>query len=303
MAAAMTTTPTLTPTPQAPSLELDLNVCALCEDRDVDALYKGLVKCRKCGYVWADASISDAELARIYEKNYFFGGEYKDYLSERPALVKDFENAFSRLDPFKKGGHLLEIGCAYGFSLEIGRERFDDVTGVDLNGEAVAYARRELGLDARQGDFLQMDLPENHYDAIVTWQTLEHLRAPHRYMEKIARLLKPGGVFACTTVDIDGIVPKLRGADWRQIHPPTHISYYSKKTLAKLVEKYGLSVRLLQYIGLNRTIDNMLYGIFVLIQKRPWIYNVFKKLGLNRGTLYLNLYDMVLIVAQKQPKA
>lgn len=276
------------------------NVCAVCETHDADPLYKGLVRCRRCGFVWADSSLGDEQLKELYARNYFFGGEYLDYVAEEKPLLKDFRKAFSLVDRFKKGGRLLELGCAYGFSLNVAREHFDEVTGVEINPEAAAYARERFGLDVRQGDFLAQDLPEGHYDAVVCWATLEHLPAPHRYIEKISRLLKPGGVFAFTTIDIEALLPRLRGAKWRQIHPPTHVSYYSKKTLGLLLEKYGLQPRQWKYLGSNRSVNNMLYGVLVLIQGRRALYERLKRWGLTRGMVYLNLYDTLFGVAEKR---
>lgn len=275
------------------------SVCAICEVHDAAPLYKGLVKCRRCGYVWADESLTPEQQKELYARNYFFGGEYKDYLAEEKPLRKDFKKAFAALDRIRRGGKLLEIGCAYGFSLDIARRRFDEVTGVELNPEAAEHARRAFGLDVRANDFLAEPLPENHYDAIVSWATLEHIPAPQRTIEKVFRLLKPGGVFAFTTIDIDALVPRLRREKWRQIHPPTHVSYFSRRTLGRLLEKHGLQPILWDHMGSHRSIDNILYGVLVLIHGKRRLYETLRKLGLTRGTVYLNLFDTVFGVAQK----
>ncbi len=274
-------------------------VCPICEVFDAAPLYAGLVKCRRCSFVFADLALSPAELEELYARNYFFGGEYLDYVAEEAPLTRDFRDHFALLKPYAPSGRYLELGAAYGFSLNIARETYAETTGVEINPDACKYAQDRFGLDVRNGDFLTIDLPENHYDVIACWATLEHLQAPHLYIQKIARLLKPGGVFACTTVDIDGVVPRLRREKWRQIHPPTHVSYFSRKTLAQLMAKYGLRQEHAEYVGSYRSVDNMLYGLLALAQGKPEWYGRLKLLGLNRGMLYLNLYDLNFAIARK----
>lgn len=274
-------------------------ICAICETDDSAALYKGLVKCKKCGFVWANSEIPDSELEKLYANNYFFGGEYKDYIAEEEPLIKDFKRNFELLKPFSQGGKLLEIGSAYGFSLNLAKQTFSEVMGVEINKEAADYSAARFKLDVKAGDFLKLDLPENYFDAVVSWATFEHLPTPHLYLEKVSRLLKKGGVFACTTIDIDAFVPRLRGPKWRQIHPPTHVSYYSARTLKLLLSKYHLNPVYTSYVGHHRSFDNVFYGILVLIYKKERIYNLLKKMGLTKGSFYLNLYDIIYVVAKK----
>jgi SAM-dependent methyltransferase len=274
--------------------------CAVCAKTDYAPLYKGLVQCRQCGFVWADLTISENELKELYADNYFFGGEYRNYLEEEAPLRKDFKRNLGILLKFSKGGRLLELGSAYGFFLDMARSHFGEVSGVDMNPQASDYAKKTFGLDVRSGDFLEAKLPENNYETIVSWATLEHLQAPDQYVAKINKLLKPGGVFAFTTCDRDSFVPKLRGPKWRLIHPPTHVSYYSRATLERLLTRFGFDVIYTDYIGQNRSIDSVLYAIFCLIYNMPFLYRLAKKLGLTRGTFYLNTFDTVYMVARKK---
>ena len=59
----------------------------------------------------------------------------------------------------KPDGKLLEIGCAYGFFLDLARKHWD-VRGLDVAEEGVAHARDDLGLaNVEVADFLA--LPDN----------------------------------------------------------------------------------------------------------------------------------------------
>ena len=120
------------------------------------------------------------------------------------------------------------------------------------------------------------------------------------YVKKISRLLKPGGVFVCTAPDIGSFVARFRKEKWRQINLPTHLNYFTKDTLGKLLGNYGLKMVKTKWLGEHRTIDNTLYIILVLRNKMEWLYSRLKKFGLTRGWYYLNIYDQICAIAVKQ---
>jgi 2-polyprenyl-3-methyl-5-hydroxy-6-metoxy-1,4-benzoquinol methylase len=61
-------------------------------------------------------------------------------------------NAVGVLDTLpKRGGRLLEIGCAGGFFLDEGRKRGFEVVGIELNATMATHARTPLGLNVIQG--------------------------------------------------------------------------------------------------------------------------------------------------------
>jgi hypothetical protein len=50
-----------------------------------------------------------------------------------------------------------------------------------------------------------------------------HLEFPYEYLIKARSLLTAGGREFMTTGDLGSWNARLRGARWRQIHPPTHL--------------------------------------------------------------------------------
>ena len=63
--------------------------------------------------------------------------------------------------------------------------------GVDISADAVAFAVAERGVDARRGDYLTMDLGRQ-VDIVTLWETIEHLKRPDLFVEKIACDVRPG---------------------------------------------------------------------------------------------------------------
>ena len=273
--------------------------CLVCGHDQTKKLYDVLLQCLGCGFIWADLNVTKESLDQMYCGNFFKGGAYVDYLNEQEVLKKSFKRDLKLVSKFCPSGRMLEVGCAYGFFLDLAKHQYE-VQGIDIGKEACAYAKDQLKLNVVCDDFLKHDFKENDYDIIVMWATIEHLEDPSLYIKKISRLLKPGGVFVCTAPDIGSVVAKVRKRRWRQINLPTHLCYFTKDTLGKLLGNFGLKMVKSTWLGEYRTMDNTFYIILVLRNKMQWLYSWLKKWGLTRGWYYLNTYDQLCAVAIKQ---
>src|SRR5262249_42352035 len=64
--------------------------CIVCGCSEVLPFYRGVVRCRRCGHVYANLQLSAEELSTLYQKEYFFGDEYNDYIADKAVLQKNF---------------------------------------------------------------------------------------------------------------------------------------------------------------------------------------------------------------------
>jgi SAM-dependent methyltransferase len=276
--------------------------CVVCGSRNHNPIYPGIVKCEECSHVFADLRMTDAELLQLYSKSYFFGDEYSDYLADREVLRKNFQLRLKTLEPHLTPHHphrLLEIGSAYGFFLELVRDRFDAV-GIDITADGTRYAKEALGLDVVHGDFLTYDFGDRRFNVVCLWDTIEHLRDPHLYMEKVSRHTKPGALLAITTGDAESLVARTKKAKWRLIHPPTHLHYFSRTSLGRLLNRCSFDVISSRHCGFYRSVDNIAYNILVLRKKRERLYHLLKRCGLTGWHCYLNLYDIMYVIARRR---
>lgn len=271
--------------------------CLICGCPYQPAAIPALLQCTGCGFVTADIALSREELERIYGAPYFRGQEYRDYVGDRAVLVRQFQlrlRTLLRFVPSERRGRLFEIGAAHGFFLDIARSQFQQVSGIDLSREAAAHAR-----DVVAGDFLDYPLA-GPLDVVCMWDTVEHLAQPAEYIEKIAAHLQPGGLLALTTGDIGSLLARWRKAKWRQIHPPSHLHYFSKKTLRLLLAKYGFEVCYTGYAGCYRSADTVAYLVLSLKHGMPDLYRKLRTAGLLHWSFYSNLYDIVYMIARKR---
>jgi SAM-dependent methyltransferase len=249
--------------------------------------------------VFADTHLSFAELQNLYQRNYFFGDEYLNYLDDKPALQKNFSARIQTLLKYSSGGNLFEIGCAYGFFLELAQQHWK-VEGCDISAPACDEAQRQ-GCKVTCGDFLGLPLKEEQYDVVAMWDTIEHLARPDLYVQKASQLLKRGGVLCATTGDIGSSMARMRKHRWRLIHPPTHLYYFDRKSMERLMHKNGLEIIHFEHCGYSRSVQQILYSLLVLNREtglRKKVYEILKPLF--GFSMYVNLYDIMFVIARKK---
>lgn len=187
------------------------------------------------------ASLTDDYLTALYDRDYFdsYGGlmRYEDYLRKHP-----FRRLVEILNRAAPSGSkmLLEIGCAYGGFLEECAATGWTAEGVDHAQTAIDYAARRK-LRVHCGDFRAVKLDRSSYDAVVALATIEHIRDPRQFLCDAAKLVRSGGVFMLTTIDMSGLMPSLLGRRWAQTCPPWHLYYFRQPQLARYLEAAGLS--------------------------------------------------------------
>jgi SAM-dependent methyltransferase len=105
---------------------------------------------------------------------------------------------------FRKGGHVLDLGCGRGEFLDLLRENGIEGEGVDLNGQMIDICL-DKGLNCRQGDILERlaESADGSLDGIFSSQVVEHLRPAYlkKLVETAYAKLAPGGTIILETVN------------------------------------------------------------------------------------------------------
>src|SRR3990167_1873538 len=140
------------------------NECENCQGKCFKKLFKvkgyDIARCVDCGLVFVLLDEDEPFFESYYQEEYFVGYEYLDYEKDKKIKKKNFGNFAKKLCRVLRPGkdkYLLEIGCAYGFFLEMAREYWT-VKGIDISKNAAEYASKNLNLDAYCGDFFHVNL-------------------------------------------------------------------------------------------------------------------------------------------------
>jgi len=176
-----------------------------------------------------EAELFDAMHAHA-ERHWWFRGRQKVALT----LIERFYN--------KSGGRVLDLGCGTGVNLPA-LARFGEVWGCDPSAQALAFCKQR-----HRGRLDEIWLPERvpyedeSFDLIVMLDVLEHVEDDKGAAERIARLLKPGGLLVLT-------VPALRWLWSKHDTAHHHFRRYHRPDLRARLEGVGLATRKLSYFN------------------------------------------------------
>ena len=217
-------------------------VCAICQDNRSRLVFRkkhlSLVRCLGCGLVQVDNLSSVFDVAHYdYYKNRMRLSKEERYNSiTRQRYIALLDN----LEPYRKNNSLLDVGCGEGHFLSVAREKNWQASGIEKAPYAVDICRK-LNIDVECGDLLDVDLKPNHYDIVMMSEVLEHLTQPEKYLFKINRILRKGGILKITTPNFNCITRRLRGKKWSLIHKE-HLLYFTPKVLKSLSARLNFRI-------------------------------------------------------------
>lgn len=254
-------------------------------------------KCQNavCGMMWLNPMPNDDELWKIYVEYYTHGSEGKytfDFIRKiennyyeiqygYKNLIKSVPKFFGSLLyllPTERaelnfrvlglealpGGKVLDIGCGNGHLIKRLAKMGWEVEGMDFDPKAVEYCKSQ-GLNAKAGDFFDLNYPSNYYDAVTLSHVIEHVPDPLKTLKEIHRILKPGGrVHMATPNSYSWMYKELFHGDWLSLHPPAHIHIFNVDNLSRVVKDAGFELGVATSTIRN---DNWVYAVSHMLKK------------------------------------
>ena len=212
-----------------------------------------------------------------------------------PGIVATHLVRYAFALPYVRGGSVLDAACGVGYGSAFLADTATHVTGVDSDEETIEYARRRYGaanVEFRPGDVCRLPDADGSYDAVCSFETIEHVDEPERAIAEFARVLRPGGVLVISTPNAPSTT--------RQPANPFHQIEWSAADFAQLlatsfveVELYGQSRRQtgahrlaqrLDVLGLRRRFTILRRGAR-LLGTAPTAELTLADLVIERGTL------------------
>ena len=140
-----------------------------------------------------------------------------DYQRRRGDTVLAVLESLRLADP-----EILDFGCGTGwFTAEL--SRLGRATGIDLSEGAIAQAKATYPhIPFIAANLFETSFPAERFDVVVSQEVLAHVEDPPRYLDIIARILKPNGYLIITTAN------RLVMERWDQgvPDPDAHIKLY-----------------------------------------------------------------------------
>ena len=103
------------------------------------------------------------------------------------------------------GKRVLDAACGSGYGSAFLAARADAVFAIELDHDAVERAalayKHVKNLTFSQGDITRLPFPDQCFDVITSFETLEHIPDPEAALIEFKRVLTPDGVLIASTPD------------------------------------------------------------------------------------------------------
>jgi SAM-dependent methyltransferase len=119
-----------------------------------------------------------------------------------PGIVALHLKRYEFAAPFCRGREVLDAGCGVGYGSAFLGGVARRVVGVDRDEGAIAYARERYArpnVEFRVGNVLRLDVGDAEFDAVCSFETIEHVDDVDAFVAELARVLRPGGVLVVST--------------------------------------------------------------------------------------------------------
>ena len=105
---------------------------------------------------------------------------------------------------------------------------------------------------------------ESTFDLIVGWMVLEHLHDPIRSLQKLSRLVKPGGFLVISVPNAGSLEFRVFKEKWYALHLPAHLFHFTPKTISNVLEKGGWRITRIFH---QRVLSNMVASMGYVLKE------------------------------------
>jgi 2-polyprenyl-3-methyl-5-hydroxy-6-metoxy-1,4-benzoquinol methylase len=246
--------------------------------------------CRDCGFVFANP-VPDRETI----DHFYAALSDEEYSREDEGRGRNFAVILKRLRHFAAPGQsLLDVGAASGIFLNLARQAGYRVSGIEPSAALVADAEKLYGLKLFCGSAEQFNAAEK-FAIITILDVLEHVTDPGAFLEGLQRFLAPGGMLVIVTPDIGSWAARIIGGRWWH-YRVAHINFFNRRSLQRILEKYGFEVALRKRFAWNFSI------YYLLTRLLPFSMGKTLQTPLKKLHCKLQLFDSWEVYARKKEK-
>ena len=203
---------------------------------------------------------------------------------------------------------VLDVGCFRGDLLNFLGESWKRA-GI----EPASSARQEaqaLGIEILASSVEGLEEDGRYFGAITLVDVIEHLTCPLEALEKLTRMLLPGGSLVVFTGSTDAWSWRLSGVDYWYCALPEHVAFFSPRWFRWAAPRIGVELRTVRrlphrsasrYVRLDEAAKNLAFIMYRRLEKcaafRPILRKlpIVKRIQFWKGSWWNTARDHILI--------
>ena len=215
-----------------------------------------VVRCTSCGLIRTNPRPTPEWKRHFYDPdcNGYAESQGRDFVyAPDPKRLPGYAQLLDLIHSYSAAGsRLLDVGCASGLFVHEAKRSGFNAVGCDYSANAVAWGRRELGVEIIWSPAEAVSSSDNEYDVVTLLHVFEHLPDPRGVLREIRRILKPGGLLVLETVNYNAhyeiekrfrfLTPLYNHLTHRQGLPWVpfdHLYHWSPETLRRAMQEAG----------------------------------------------------------------
>lgn len=164
-------------------------------------------------------------------KNYYLNNEnYAKFLNNQEPSF--FDKYFEFLTSIPGAKKVLDVGCGTGQVVRKLEEKGFTPTGLEVSQANLDIASKFTS-NCQNYDGDTIPFGENYFDITGSFNVLEHVESPEKFIKEIVRVTKPGGKVILSSPNF------LRVIGFADYHPHMRSIGAKMRNAKRLIEKYG----------------------------------------------------------------
>ncbi|MAI28679.1 MAG: hypothetical protein CMP38_00580 [Rickettsiales bacterium] len=189
------------------------------------------VLCKSCGFFYVDPTFNE----EVTHSNFLNEDSYTKVLMNKANInldKKKFLYALQKLNINLKNKKVLDIGCGFGFFLDVAQEHGCEVYGSELNQSCLKLLKKK-----------KIPLINNYenynekFDIVSLWLVLEHLFDPALLLRQIHKLLKKNGKLIINIPNYKSLSARILKDKCSMFSGEQHINFFSIQNLEEFLNK------------------------------------------------------------------
>jgi SAM-dependent methyltransferase len=234
--------------------------CPCCGEHDGDKLfvkqYFCFEQCPECGTIYVNQRFNEERLnsyyatreSRLNYHNVLSANSNEEYrinsiFLPRVGYIREVMRSAGA--DFGADQQLLDIGCASGQFLTClqSLENSPKLFGAEASGDLAAIAKLKIpNAEIIGSPFRSEDFRSQAMDIVTVWEVIEHVFDPYAFLKDVAEVIRPGGHLFLSVPNIEGFDIQILWDGGNAFSPPSHLNYFRKSSINRLLERVGLKV-------------------------------------------------------------